>query len=59
LIFALNPMVAGIEGFRSSVIGVGGVPTTVLVISTISALGFVLIGFFYFRRVERTFADII
>jgi lipopolysaccharide transport system permease protein len=59
LIFALNPMVAGIEGFRSSVIGVGGVPKSVLAISTMSALAFVLAGFFYFRRVERTFADII
>jgi lipopolysaccharide transport system permease protein len=59
LIFALNPMVAGIEGFRSSVIGVGGVPASVLTISSLSALAFVLAGFFYFRRVERGFADII
>jgi lipopolysaccharide transport system permease protein len=59
LIFALNPMVAGIEGFRSSVIGVGGVPASVFAISALSALAFVLAGFFYFRRVERGFADII
>jgi len=28
LIFALNPMVVGIEGFRSSVTGVGGAPAS-------------------------------
>ena len=29
LIFALNPMVTGIEGFRSSLLGTGGVPIEV------------------------------
>jgi lipopolysaccharide transport system permease protein len=59
LVFALNPMVAGIEGFRSSLIGIGGLPASVLAISTLSALAFVAGGFLYFRRVERGFADII
>ena len=30
LIFALNPMVTGIEGFRAALIGSGGVPIEVL-----------------------------
>jgi len=59
LIFALNPMVVGIEGFRSSVTGVGGAPASVLVVSACSALVMVAVGFYYFRRVERSFADII
>jgi lipopolysaccharide transport system permease protein len=59
LVFALNPMVAGIEGFRSSVTGSGGVPAGVLTISALSALAFVIAGALYFRRVERGFADII
>jgi lipopolysaccharide transport system permease protein len=59
LIFALNPMVTGIEGFRSALLGTGGVPWTVLAISTLSAVALTLGGYFYFRRVERTFADII
>jgi lipopolysaccharide transport system permease protein len=59
LLFALNPMVAGIEGFRSSVTGSGGVPAGVLTISALSALAFVIAGALYFRRVERGFADII
>jgi lipopolysaccharide transport system permease protein len=59
LIFALNPMVTGIEGFRSSMIGSGGVPLTVLLVSTCSAAVLCTIGVLYFRRVERTFADVI
>jgi lipopolysaccharide transport system permease protein len=59
LIFALNPMVAGIEGFRSSLLGTGGLPGEVWAISSTSALALVVAGFLYFRRVERTFADVI
>ncbi|HEY7792577.1 MAG TPA: ABC transporter permease [Gaiellaceae bacterium] len=59
LIFALNPMVTGIEGFRSALLGTGGVPIEIFVISTLSAVVLVVAGFLYFRRVERTFADII
>ena len=60
LIFALNPMVTGIEGFRSSLLGTGGdVPAEVYAISTMSAVVLLVLGFLYFRRVERTFADVI
>jgi lipopolysaccharide transport system permease protein len=59
LIFALNPMVTGIGGFRSALLGTGGVPIEVLAISTLSAVVLVVAGFLYFRRVERTFADVI
>jgi lipopolysaccharide transport system permease protein len=59
LIFALNPMVTGIEGFRASLLGTGGIPPAVFAISTASAVVLVFLGFFYFRRVERTFADVI
>jgi lipopolysaccharide transport system permease protein len=59
LIFALNPMVAGIEGFRSSLIGGSSVPAEVFAVSTASAVALFVLGFLYFRRVERSFADII
>lgn len=59
LIFALNPLVAGIEGFRSTIIGFEGTPTSVYVISGLSALLLCLFGLVYFRRVERSFADVI
>jgi len=60
LIFALNPMVAGIEGFRTSVTGSSAhVPVAVYAISVASAALLCIVGLLYFRRVERTFADII
>jgi homopolymeric O-antigen transport system permease protein len=59
LIFALNPMVAGIEGFRAALIGTAGIPAEVYAISTASMLVMTMFGFLYFRRVERTFADVI
>ena len=58
-IFALNPMVAGIEGFRAALIGTADVPAEVYAISTASMIVMTVFGFLYFRRVERTFADII
>ena len=58
-IFALNPMVAGIEGFRAALIGTAGIPLEVYAISTTSMIVMTLFGLVYFRRVERTFADII
>jgi len=59
LLFALNPMVTGIEGFRASLIGGSGVPAEVFAVSTVSAVVLAAVGFLYFRRVERTFADVI
>jgi lipopolysaccharide transport system permease protein len=58
-ILALNPMVAGIGWFRSALLGAGGVPTGVAVVSFASGLVLVVIGFLYFRGVERGFADVI
>jgi lipopolysaccharide transport system permease protein len=57
-IYALNPMAGVIEGFRWMVLG-GQRPDDLIVISALaSALVFVG-ALFYFRRVERTFADVI
>ena len=58
-IFALNPMVGAIEGFRSSLLGIGGVPADILAISLASGVILLVSGFLYFRRVERSFADVI
>jgi lipopolysaccharide transport system permease protein len=58
-VFALNPMVTGVEGFRSSIVGGPGVPFSIAAISAVSAFVIVVLGLFYFRRVERTMADVI
>ncbi len=58
-ILALNPMSGVIEAFRPAVLGHLPVPWLPLAIS--AATGFVIFlgGMFYFRRVERYFADVI
>lgn len=55
---ALNPMVGIIENYRAALLGR---PTQwdVLAMSTVLCVVLLLAGAFYFRRVERTFADVI
>src|SRR5690349_9709799 len=58
-IYGLNPMVGVVEGFRWGLLGSGRPPGMPLVVSTAAALALVVSGAFFFRRVERTFADVI
>ena len=58
LIYALNPMVGVISGFRSAMLGEPFRWAVLGVSFTVAALVF-LIGAFYFRRIERRFADIV
>jgi lipopolysaccharide transport system permease protein len=59
-VYALNPMVGGVEGFRWALLGTGQPPwSPASVVSVLTALVIFTCGAFYFRRVERTFADII
>ena len=59
LAYGLNPMAGVIQGFRWAVLGVGQPETDMLWIS-LGVAGLLLIsGVAYFRRVERTFADVI
>lgn len=57
LIYALNPMTGVVEGFRWALIGTQATPWLVLTVSTVVALGVLVSGLFYFRNMERTFAD--
>jgi lipopolysaccharide transport system permease protein len=58
-LFALNPVVGFVEGFRWSVLGRSALSPTMLWI-TVGMSAFALFsGAFFFRRVERDFADII
>jgi len=59
LLYGLNPMSGVIEGFRWSVTGFGHPPGSELVLSTGVTLVLLLLGVGYFRRVERSFADVI
>jgi lipopolysaccharide transport system permease protein len=58
LVYALNPMVGVVEAFRWSVFG-GVLPVSEIAISVLAAGAILAAALLYFRRVERTFADVI
>lgn len=58
-IYALNPMVGVIDGFRWALLGQEPAPGPLLIISSATAVVMLVSGVIYFRRVERTFADMV
>jgi len=58
-LYALNPMVGVIEGFRSALLGTTAFPLGMILISSAVSLVLFLIGIMYFKQTERYFADII
>jgi len=58
-LYALNPMAGVIEGFRWALLGKPAPDWTMAAISLVVILILVLSGICYFRKMERTFADII
>lgn len=58
LVYALNPMVGVVEGFRWALLGVDTAPGASILISVIVTTGLVVFGLLYFKRAERTFADV-
>ncbi len=58
VLFALNPMVGVVEGYRWALFG-GVAPTTLIASSCAGAALLLVTGAMYFRRVERTFADMV
>ena len=59
LFYALNPMTGIIEGFRSVLLGTVAFPTEMILISSIISVAIFTAGLFYFKQMERYFADII
>ena len=58
-LFALNPVVGFVEGFRWSVLGRSALNPTIFWVTVAMSLFILFSGAFFFRRVERSFADII
>jgi lipopolysaccharide transport system permease protein len=58
-VYALNPMVAVVDGFRSSLLGTAPPPSSVIAASSTVALLLLVTGAFYFRRMEQSFADVV
>jgi len=59
LIYALNPMTGVVDGFRWALLGTGQPPGITMLISSIVAVVLLISGLFYFRRMERLFADMV
>lgn len=57
-IYSLNPMVGVVQGFRWSLFG-GSPPDVTLLISSLAVLLLLVSGLFFFRRMEKTFADVV
>ena len=58
ILYALNPMVGVIEGFRASLLGTRAMPWDLLGVGALMAIAFFLSGALYFRSMERYFADV-
>lgn len=58
-VYGLNPMAGAIEGFRWVLLGTKALSSSQILISSIVALFLLVSGALYFRRMERTFADVV
>ncbi len=58
-LYGLNPMVSGVEGFRWSLLGQGQTVPLMFVLSAVASLALLVSGAFFFRRMERRFADVV
>lgn len=57
-VYGLNPMVGVVEGFRWVLLGTAP-PGPMVIVSCLVALAVLVGGAFYFRRMEKTFADVV
>lgn len=56
-VYGINPMAGVVEGFRWALLGSGTAPGPMLLVSACVSLSVLIGGAFYFRRMEKTFAD--
>ncbi len=59
LVYSLNPMAGVVNGFRWALLGIGNGPDTALWVSVGISVLILVSGLFYFRNMEKTFADTI
>ena len=58
-IYGLNPMAGVVEGFRWALLRTNTAPGPILIVSSLAAVAGLIGGAFYFRRMEKNFADIV
>ena len=59
IILGLNPMTGVVEGFRWALLGIGAAPGGMIYTSMGVTLLLIITGAIYFKRMEKTFADIV
>jgi lipopolysaccharide transport system permease protein len=59
LLYSLNPLAGVIEGFRWAMLGKESPDFVVIAVSAIAIIALLFSGIVYFKRTERTFADLI
>ena len=59
VLYGLNPMAGVIEGFRWALLGTRSGPGPMLAVSVLVTIVLLISGAYYFRRMEKTFADIV
>jgi lipopolysaccharide transport system permease protein len=58
-LYAINPMAGVVEGFRWALLDTDTQPGSMVFVSAIVATGLLVGGLYYFRRMEKTFADVV
>lgn len=58
-IYGLNPMAGVVEGFRWALLGLTPTSIPMMIVSFSIAVIAFIVGLYYFRRMEETFADIV
>jgi lipopolysaccharide transport system permease protein len=58
-LYGINPMAGVIEGFRWALLGTETAPGPIIAVSALMAVGLLVSGAYYFRRMEKTFADVV
>lgn len=58
-VYGINPMVGVVEGFRWALLGTNTTPGAMLAVSALTAVCLTVSGAYYFRSMERAFADIV
>ena len=58
-LYGINPMVGVVEGFRWALLGTDTAPGPIMIVSSLVALALLIGGAYYFRRLEKSFADVV
>ena len=58
-IYGLNPMAGVVEGFRWALLDANTQPGPMILVSAVAAMALMISGSYYFRRMERRFADVV